>query len=452
MVAVVQALNLSKVYHLGDERVYALNDVSLEVYSGELVAIVGTEGSGKSTLLHTLASLRKPDSGTVRIEEFDLTQMDYEALAQIRAHKIGFLFQAFNLLPNETAQANVEVSLPPLGWGDRVRRQRAEKALQFVGLEDHLKSRPGQLSAGQRISVAIARETVHNPAVLFADEATMGLDSTSRESVMGLFQKLNDDGMTIIIATPDTEVGHYCRRVVEMAEGRIVDDGVVPRRRIIRPSREPGPPGGSQVREEEVVCARCNYGSSIGAEICWRCKFPLNLTTEEEQSIAGRLSGAESRWLRVESASDEGQIPGQDMIEELKEVPFFTELGSKSLVKIIPALERQVFAKGSTIVKQGDVGDSFYIIRSGTVEVLLEREGKPVIPIAQLGPKDGFGEMALLTNQPRSANVVAATDVEVWRLAKVGFDELLSENLSLSLYFNRILTHRLRALQEKIIP
>ena len=117
MAAVVQALNLSKVYHLGDERVYALNDVSLEVYSGELVAIVGTEGSGKSTLLHPLASLRKPDSGTVRIEEFDLTQMDYEALAQIRAHKIGFLFQAFNLLPNETAQANVEVSLPPLGWG-----------------------------------------------------------------------------------------------------------------------------------------------------------------------------------------------------------------------------------------------------------------------------------------------------------------------------------------------
>ena len=119
---------------------------------------------------------------------------------------------------------------------------------------------------------------------------------------------------------------------------------------------------------------------------------------------------------------------------------------------MIPSLEERVFPRGSTVIKQGDPGDSFYIIRRGTVRIMLERPDRPVVTVAQLGPKEGFGEMALLTEQPRSASVVAMTDIKAWCLPKAAFAQLLSENLSLALYFNRILTQRLRTLQEELIP
>ena len=162
----------------------------------------------------------------------------------------------------------------------------------------------------------------------------------------------------------------------------------------------------------------------------------------------------------MESTSDEGEgegegegeVPGQELIRELREVPFFAELGSRSLVKVIPALQERRYPKGSKIVTQGEEGDSFYIIRSGNAGVLLEREGKPGVALAQLGPHDGFGEMALLTDETRSATVVSTTDVEAWRLARDAFQELLAENISLSLYFNRLLTKRLRSLEDKIRP
>ena len=159
-----------------------------------------------------------------------------------------------------------------------------------------------------------------------------------------------------------------------------------------------------------------------------------------------------SRYLGAESASDEGEVPGQGQTDELKEVPMLAGLGTKSLARIVAALEPRSFQPGSTIVKQGEPGDSFYIVRSGSVQVMLEREGTPAITVAELGPREGFGEMALLTDQPRSASVVAVTDVETWCLSKVAFQELVSQNLSLALYFNRILSQRLSALQERILP
>ena len=202
---------------------------------------------------------------------------------------------------------------------------------------------------------------------------------------------------------------------------------------------------------EETVCPRCNYGNPTHEEHCQRCKFILHLTTEDEQSIKDRLSGAEGRWLGVESVSDEGEVPGQGLVEELKDVSFFLGWAPKGLVKVIPALEPLQFSKGSTVVKQGDPADSFYIVRSGDVQVVMEREDRLAAPIATLGPKEGFGEMAILTEQPhRSFTIVAMTDVELWRLPKEEFKALLSENLALSLYFNRIMTQRLRALQQKV--
>ena len=177
----------------------------------------------------------------------------------------------------------------------------------------------------------------------------------------------------------------------------------------------------------------------------------MQLTSEEEQSIEGRLSGTESRWLGVESSSDEGPIPGQELVDELREVPFFSGLGAKGLVKIVSALQEEHFPKASFILRQGDPGDSFYIIRSGNVLVVLERGGASATSIARLGPHEGFGEMALLTGQPRSATVVAATEVEAWRLPKAAFQRLLlEENLSLGFHFNRVLSQRLMALQERI--
>ena len=451
MTATVEGLNLTKVYHLGAERLYVLNDVSLEVHPGELVAILGRPGTGKSTLLHILGCLQRPDSGRVRIEDQDVPELDDHELAQFRNSKVGFVFQAFNLLPNETAFGNVAVALRRQSLDAWTIRQKAEAALNAVGLGNRLEHRPGQISARQRQCVAIARALVHDPVVILADEPTRALDSTSREEVMGLLQKLNGEGKTMVIATTDSGVARYCHRIVKIADGKIEDEGQVSRRRVLPLSGVTGPPPATYEREV-TVCSRCNYGNFSDQELCQSCEFPLQLTEEEEQSIEGRLSGTERRWLGVESTSDEGDVPGQDMVVELKEVPFFAGLGSKSLVKILPGLEQRRFQKGSEIVKQGDDGDAFYIIRSGRVQVLVEREGGHAIHIAELGPHEGFGEMALLSGQPRSATVVTLTDVDTWLLAKPAFDELLSENLSLASYFNRILSQRLRTLQERIVP
>ena len=237
-----------------------------------------------------------------------------------------------------------------------------------------------------------------------------------------------------------------------MVDGRAVSDGPVSKRRVIPPDRIPGSEPESFVKEEEVVCSRCSFGNPKDESVCQQCNFSLHLTKEELESIEGRLSGVEHAALGVEDDSDEGEVHAKELIEELKEVPFFAELGSKSLVKILPVLERLSFSKGSLIVKQGDDGDSFYTVRDGNVRVVLQKEGSQDVAIAQLGPKEGFGEMALLADQPRSATVVAVTDVQVWRLPKDGFDLLLAENVSLALYFNRLLTQRLGSLEQKIVP
>ena len=254
-----------------------------------------------------------------------------------------------------------------------------------------------------------------------------------------------------MVATAESGVANYCHRVVRIADGRAIDDAPVPRRRVIPAARIPGTSPGSHERQV-VVCTRCNYGNFSDAAHCSRCEFPLELTKEEEQSIEGRLSCTDTRWLGVESSSDEGEVAGQELMGELKEVPFFTGLGRKSLAKILSSMEVKRFGQGSVMIKQGDPGDAFYIVRSGQVQVVLRRKDQPDIQVAELGPKEGFGEMALFTDQPRSASVVAMTDVQVWRLPKAAFEELVSEHLSLALYFNRILSQRLRALQDRVMP
>ena len=271
MAAILQALNLTKAYDLGGDRVHAVNDVSLEVYPGEMVAVGGYDGSGKSTLLHILGCLQRPDSGQVFLEGQDVTQLDDEALAEFRNHKVGFLFQEVNILPTETVLGNVEIPLQYQGEEVWDRRQKAEKALEVVGLENHAHHDVGELSAVQRQCIAIARAMVHRPAVILADEPTRNLDSKSGEQIMGLFQKINDAGMTIILSTAQSSVASYCRRIVKMTDGRAVGDGPVSKRRIIRPSRIPGAEPESFVKEEKVVCPWCSYGNPIEESVCQQC-------------------------------------------------------------------------------------------------------------------------------------------------------------------------------------
>ena len=297
MDATVQGLHLTKIYQLGDQQVYALNDVSLEVYPGEMVAVRARPNGGKSTLLHILGGLQRPDSGLVQIDGQDVTQLEDEELARVRLFKVGFAFEAFNLLPNETALRNVEVPLRHQGIGAGDTHDKAEEVLQLVGLGNRLDHRPGQLSARQRQCMVIARALVNDPAVIFADEPTRDLDSSSREEIIGLLQKLNEGGRTIIVATTDSGVASHFRRVVRLDEGKAVDDRLVARRRVIPAFRIPGPPTQIEEREEEAVCSRCNHGSPMAEETCQRCNFPLHLT---EEGTPAEASSAEVKTRPID--------------------------------------------------------------------------------------------------------------------------------------------------------
>lgn len=253
MAATVQAANLIQAYDLGDEQVHVLNGASLEVRQGEFLAIVGRAGSGKSTLLHILGCLRRPDSGRVRNE------------------RIGFVFQAFNLLPKENVLGNVEVPLKKRGVDAWTARERAKEVLRYVGLGTRLEHQLGRLSLPQRQAVAIARAIASDPAVMIVDEPTRAMDSTSQEEVMGLLQKINSEGRTMTIATTDPGVARYCTRSVKIADGLTEDEGPVSRRRLVPASRIAGGPSQAYEREA-VVCPRCSLGNFSDEEVCRRCK------------------------------------------------------------------------------------------------------------------------------------------------------------------------------------
>ena len=447
MPTTIQARNMSKTYDLGDREIRAVDKVSLEIRTGEMVAILGKPGAGKSTLLHMLGCLQRPDSGQLQLEGRDVTELDDDAMVKVRAQKVGFLFQAFNLLPSDTALSNVEVTLRHMGVPPQDRKVKAGEALKILGLEKCMEHRPGQLSPTQRQCVGIARAMVHDPSIILADEPTRVLDDSDLDAVMGLFQKLNDAGMTIALTTTDSNVANYCQRIIRMDNGKAKDGGKVSKRRVVPPEDIKGLPPPNY---DEVVCARCSTGNPKGKDKCKSCKFPLDLTKEEEQSIEGRLSGAEKGQVGVESTSDESEEPVHPLVLELQKIPFLADLGTKSLVKIVPALQGLQYPTGARIVRQGEDGDSFYIVRSGNVQVIREQRDKPSIPVAQLGPREGFGEMSLLAGQPRTATVAALTDVVVMKLPKDAFQSLLQENLSLSLFFKRLMNERLVQLREKL--
>jgi putative ABC transport system ATP-binding protein len=215
---------LSKTYHIGGGDVHALVDLSVGIQKGEMIAIMGPSGSGKSTCMNLLGCLDSPSSGSYWLDGQDVSQLDSDALANIRNEKVGFVFQQFNLLARATALDNVEL---PLTYGRvprRLRHEKAGKALAAVGLTERMDHRPSQLSGGQMQRVAIARAIVNDPHVLMADEPTGALDSRTGAEIMALFQRLNGEGITVIIVTHDENVAAHANRILRFRDGRLVSD------------------------------------------------------------------------------------------------------------------------------------------------------------------------------------------------------------------------------------
>jgi putative ABC transport system ATP-binding protein len=234
MSAVIKLEGIHKIYHTGEVDVHAVRDVSLEIERGEFVAVMGASGSGKSTLMNMLGCLDRPTQGRYSLDGTDVSQLERDELADIRNEKIGFVFQGFNLLARTSALENVE--LPMLYVHRRIpggeQRGRAVKALEVVGLAQRADHHPNQLSGGQQQRVAIARALVNQPALLLADEPTGNLDSQTSIEIMGVFQKLNDQGITIVMVTHELDIASYTKRNIIMRDGRVVTDEAVTRRLI----------------------------------------------------------------------------------------------------------------------------------------------------------------------------------------------------------------------------
>jgi putative ABC transport system ATP-binding protein len=221
---VIALRKVTKTYRMGEIEVHALNGVTLTVERGEFVAILGASGSGKSTLMNIIGCLDVPTRGWYELDGVDVRELDEAELSTIRNHKIGFVFQGFNLIPRTTALANVELVLAYGGMPKQARRERAMAALRAVGLEDRAHHLPNELSGGQQQRAAIARGMVTNPALILADEPTGNLDSRSSADVMNLFTRLHEAGRTIIMITHEHDIAAYAQRVIRLHDGEIVED------------------------------------------------------------------------------------------------------------------------------------------------------------------------------------------------------------------------------------
>ena len=220
----LQLFDVVKAYTLGGETFHALDHVDLAIAQGELVAIMGASGSGKSTLMNVLGCLDRPTSGRYVLDGREVSKLDRTALAEVRNHTIGFVFQSFNLLPRTTARDNVELPLLYAGVPDAERARRASLALGRVGLAERAGHTPAQLSGGQQQRVAIARAIVNDPRIVLADEPTGNLDSKTSVAIMALFQALWQTHLTIVFVTHEPDIARYASRIVTMKDGRILSD------------------------------------------------------------------------------------------------------------------------------------------------------------------------------------------------------------------------------------
>lgn len=230
----IHAEKLSKIYKTGAIETTALSNISFDIKKGEFVAIMGPSGSGKSTLMHILGALDRPTSGNYVLDGENVEGLTDDELADIRNRKIGFIFQAFNLLPRTTALKNVMLPMSYALVARSEREKRAKKYLEMVGLKDRMEHTSAQLSGGQQQRVAIARGLAMNPSILLADEPTGNIASNQAEEIMSIFQKLNDEGHTVVMITHEPDIAQYAKRILFIKDGKLIKDSPVKNRRIFK--------------------------------------------------------------------------------------------------------------------------------------------------------------------------------------------------------------------------
>ncbi len=218
---IIELKNIFKIYTLGKTKLYALNGVDLSIQKSDYLALMGPSGSGKSTLMNIIGALDTASSGTYILNQQEINQLNDNDLAQIRNKEIGFVFQSFNLLPRMTAIENVAIPLIYAGISKTERLERAEKALNSVGLSDRMSHKPNELSGGQRQRVAIARSLINNPSIILADEPTGNLDSKSSADIMNIFAEINEQGNTVVMVTHEEDIAQNAKRIVRMIDGKI---------------------------------------------------------------------------------------------------------------------------------------------------------------------------------------------------------------------------------------
>jgi putative ABC transport system ATP-binding protein len=218
----VELKEITKTYHMGKVDVQALKGVNLTINNGEMVAIIGASGSGKSTLMNIIGCLDQPTSGQYLLEGIDVGSLNDDRLAELRNKKLGFVFQQYNLLPRLNALANVE--LPMIYSGTYQKHKRAKEALEKVGLGTRIFHTPTEMSGGEQQRVAIARALINNPSLILADEPTGNLDSVASTEIMAIFKQLNNDGMTVVLVTHETDIAQQAQRIIRVMDGKIVSD------------------------------------------------------------------------------------------------------------------------------------------------------------------------------------------------------------------------------------
>ena len=224
MEKLIEIRDMCKIYNPGENEVRALDHVNLDVYEGELVAIIGHSGSGKSTLMNMLGCLDVPTSGQYFLHGMDVSCLTDNDLSEIRNREIGFIFQGFNLISNLTAVGNVELPLIYRGVGRAERERLAHESLCMIGLEKRMNHKPSEMSGGQQQRVAIARAIAARPPVILADEPTGNLDSSSTKEIMGILRKLHSEGRTVVIITHDDDIARQAKRIIRIMDGKIVED------------------------------------------------------------------------------------------------------------------------------------------------------------------------------------------------------------------------------------